>query len=540
VFESDLVKILSIYIPISVIGLWRWSFWLIRRAMASLYKPQVGAWPIGQPKPKISLVTPVYNEDPEIFELAMQSWIKNGIDEIIAVIDKTNTRHIVDFDRRYASLKTKMHHTKCRLLVTPKPGKRAALCDGIAMATGDIIVLVDSDTIWSDDVVEKTLPYFLKVGVGGATITQRVRNPRKVADVIFDMLLWSRYQEEVPALLGAGKAFNTLSGRTAFYRRDALLNKEHDNLHNLRHEFFLGTRGISGDDKRLTHLILEQGWHVAYVVGPMTYTSGLGSIKGFFKQRLRWTRNMWRGDLRAITRGWIWKHPALAIFRIDSFIQPFVMLIGPVVFTIAVVKQEWFIVGLLGAWWVVSRCIKLFGYFREHPGRIIYLPAYIIYSYANALLKIYALATVVEHSWATRWHKSRMQAKKLFRRMATVLSGVVVIGLFLSAVVGFVFDARSRSAADIAVQAPVETEAFTTAIDFASDAPVVPHVPAGAILPTGVQRYTVVSGDTLGTLAQQFGMNVKDLKKLNGLRDPDVIEVGQVLLYYRQNGAPNL
>lgn len=529
-FDSQVVKLLLLYVPISIIGLWRWTFWVIRRVAAAMYRPKVGTWPSDKPKPTVTIVTPVYNEDPELFEEAMQSWIANGVDEIIAVIDKTNTRHIVQFEHRY--VRDKSLKTKCRLIVQPTKGKRAALCDGIARAKGDLIALVDSDTIWDKDVLEKTLPYFLNPQIGGATLTQRVKNPDNIATVIFDMMLWSRYQEEIPALLGVGKAFNTLSGRTAVYRREAILAEEYDNIHYLRHEFFLGTRSISGDDKRLTHLLLEQGWHVAYVVGPKVYTSGMRSLRQFLKQRLRWTRNSWRGDLRAVGRGWIWRHPALAIFRIDSFVQPFVMLIGPVVFTIAAMKQEWLFAGILLVWWFVSRTIKLFGYFRVHPARLMYLPAYIVMAYINAFIKIYALATLVEHSWATRWHKTRMQTKKIFRKLLTVSSGVIVLALFLGAVVAFVTYSRDRAAADVAVPAPVETAAFTNDIDFASNAPLVPAVPQAAVMASGVKQYTVVPGDTLNELSLRFGMTVKELKKLNGIRDPDVLNVGKIIIYY--------
>jgi cellulose synthase/poly-beta-1,6-N-acetylglucosamine synthase-like glycosyltransferase len=532
VFDAETLKTILLYIPISIIGIWRWSFWIIRRTAAAMYRPKSGDWPADKPKPTVTVVTPVYNEDPVFFEKAMQSWIANGVDEIIAVIDKTNTRHIVNYERNYIG--NKDIATKCRMIVTPKPGKRAALCDGIQQAKGDLIALVDSDTIWDDGLVDTTLPYFKNPLIGGATFTQRVKDPDNVITIIFDIMLWSRYQEEVPALLGVGKAFNTLSGRTAIYRREALLNDKYDNMHHLRHEFFLGTRSISGDDKRLTHLILEQGWHVAYVKGPVVYTSGMRSLKTFMKQRLRWTRNSWRGDLRAITRGWIWRHPALAIFRIDSFIQPFVMLIGPVVFAFALISRDWLFAGILVAWWLFSRTVKLFGYFRAHPLRFVYLPAYILYSYTNAALKIYALATLTEHSWATRWHKSRAKAKKLFRKSLTIASGVVVLALFVVAVIMFVTYSRNRAAAGIAVPTPVETEAFSNDIDFASDAPLAPAIPANIVQPTGVKTYVVQPDDTLDELATRFGMDSKELRRINGIKAAKALRAGQTIVYYQK------
>src|SRR5204862_4311574 len=131
---------------------------------------------------------------------------------------------------------------------------------GIEMASGDLIALVDSDTIWDDHVTEKVVPFFEKPTMGGVTVAQRISNPHSIGNVLFDILLWTRYREEVPFLLGVGKVFNTLSGRTAFYRRQALLDPEFNNMHDLRHEWFLGSRAVSGDDKRLSHLVIRQGW----------------------------------------------------------------------------------------------------------------------------------------------------------------------------------------------------------------------------------------------------------------------------------------
>src|SRR5438132_10035035 len=103
--SSELLKNLLLYVPLSLIGVWRWTYWIVRRVMAATYRPKFDKWPDDQPRPTVSVVTPVYNEDPATFEEAMQSWIKNGVTEIVAVIDKSNTRHIVDFERRYVSNK---------------------------------------------------------------------------------------------------------------------------------------------------------------------------------------------------------------------------------------------------------------------------------------------------------------------------------------------------------------------------------------------------------------------------------------------------
>ena len=531
-----LVKHLLFYVPLSLIGLWRWSFWLVRRIAAATYRPKLRQWPSQKRKPTVSVVTPVYNEDPAVFEEALQSWITNGVDEIVAVIDKSNTRHIVDFERRYVHDKTIA--TKCRLLVTPRSGKRAALCDGIEAAHGDLIALVDSDTIWDDQVLRKSLPYFLDEKVGGSTVAQRLQNPDTVANVMFDILLWSRYSEEVPFLLATGKAFNTLSGRTAFYRREAIFNPQYDNMHLLRHEFFLGTRGISGDDKRLTHLIIEQGWHTAYAVGTTVYTPGLNSIKKFLKQRLRWTRNSWRADLRAVNRGWVWSHPALAIFMIDRFIQPVFMLVGPVVMGFALISREWLFAGILVAWWLVSRFVRVFGYFKSHPKRIVYLPAYILYGYVNAVIKVYALATLIENSWATRWNKSRVKHKSWLRKSYTLASGYAGVALFTLLVAHVVIVLRHQLGSNIPVSPPVDIGIMQKQVadinrsDEASNLAVAPNSTKQ------IHQYTVQPGDTVTALANRFGMDVEEFKKLNDIHVAKSLAIGRTVEYSAGMATP--
>ncbi len=526
--DSENLRTVIALLPLSVIGAWRWSFWLVRRFSAEFYRPQPKPWPKNLSSPRVSVITPVYNEDPVVFEEAMQSWIKNGVTEIIAVIDRSNTRHIINFERRYAN--NNKVKTKCRLLVTPKPGKRAALCDGIEKASGDLIALVDSDTIWSNDVVEKTIPYFRNLKIGGATISQRIQNPDNIANVIFDILLYSRYKEEVPFLLAAGNTLNTLSGRTAFYRPEAILNDQYDNLHNLRHEFFFGTRGISGDDKRLTHLILEQGWHTAFVKGPTVYTPGLNSVNKFLKQRLRWTRNSWRADLRAVRNGWVFSHPALAIFMIDRFIQPLFMLFGPVVMFFAIINRHWLFAGILLAWWLLSRTIRIFGYFKAHPKRLIYLPTYIIYGYLNAIIKIYALATLIENSWATRWHKNRAKRNSIFRKAFTLGSGYTAIAVFLVIIVQIVLSLGQQAGANIRVPIGVNASDLSAQIKDVTQLQKFPPAPANLTDPTQVRTYVVKPGDNLEILSRQFGITISQLKHMNNLHT-NQLKIGQNIVY---------
>lgn len=511
-------------VPLSLIGVWRWSMWIMRRIGGSFYRPLKPQWPAHIPLPTVSVVVPVYNEDIKVFKTALESWVANGVSEIVAVIDHTNIAHQILFERMSSAQK----HTRFKLIVTRKPGKRPALADGCEVARGEIIALVDSDTIWSPDVAKHVMPYFLKPNMGGVSAQQRVYKPKTLAQVLFDMVLWTRYNEELPFLLGMGKVINTLSGRTAFYRREALLEREHQNLHHLTHEFFGKGRSVSGDDKRLTHLVMEQGWYTDFARNAIVYTPGMEDMRTFFKQRLRWTRNSWRADSRAFKRKWIFKHPALAIHNLDRFLQPFFMLLGPIVLIISIAQQLWLVVGVIIGWWFGSRLIKLSGYFIQSPSKIIFLPAYIIFSYVNTVLKIYALITIFEQGWITRWDASRMKRQKKFNLARGVVGTLAVIGLMVWFAHAFTLTVF-RNAHDLRA-GRVTNNPVTLAAVYQ---PVQPSPKKGGsqLGVDNLNEYAVQPGDSLSSISESTHTDLNLLIYRNGLNRKSVLHPGDIIYY---------
>lgn len=77
----------------------------------------------------------------------------------------------------------------------------------------------------------------------------------------------------------------------------------------------------------------------------------------------------------------------------------------------------------------------------------------------------------------------------------------------------------SPSPAATAVPTPVPTPV-----------PTVAPVPTSPPPPPPQQTYTVQQGDTLGSIAQQFGTTVAALQAANGIEDPNEIFVGQLLV----------
>src|SRR3954449_4061487 len=71
--------------PLGGLGLIRWACWLVRRIPAVLYRPMTGGHRLS-----MSIVVPVYQEDPEVFAAAVESWLANGVEEVILVIDASD------------------------------------------------------------------------------------------------------------------------------------------------------------------------------------------------------------------------------------------------------------------------------------------------------------------------------------------------------------------------------------------------------------------------------------------------------------------
>ena len=161
---------------------------------------------------------------------------------------------------------------------------------------------------------------------GASGTRQNVYGSKGFLARITDMFLDHRYFDENACQSYLGRAVSCLSGRTAVYRRELLLEIEDDFMH----ETFWGVPCLSGDDKRLTTLILERGHltlHAAHA--PRSGPPSRPRWKVFFKQRLRWARNTWRSDLRALCNRWVYRHPFLAFTMMDKAISSFTLLLGP-------------------------------------------------------------------------------------------------------------------------------------------------------------------------------------------------------------------
>jgi hyaluronan synthase len=368
--------------PLGVLGLVRWSFWLVRRVPAVLYRPiPHGPWL------PMTIVVPVYQEDPQILATAIESWLRNGVFEVVLVVDAS------DLVCRQVAARYPV-----TVIITDVPGKRDALRLGWRHAATELVALVDSDTIWAPDVAYEVSKPVADPRIGGVGTRQSVYGAKGFLSRITDMFLDHRYFDENACQSYLGRAVSCLSGRTAVYRRHLLLAIEDDFMH----ETFWGVPCLSGDDKRLTTLILERGYLSYMQRSAEVWSTFPTTWKIFFKQRLRWARNTWRSDLRALGNRWVYRHPFLAFTMMDKAISSFTLLLGPTFLGYAIAQQKWAFVIVLVAWWQISRSAKLLPHLRRRPSSFFFVLGYVVVSWVMALIKLYALFSIRKQRWLTR------------------------------------------------------------------------------------------------------------------------------------------
>ncbi len=126
---------------------------------------------------KISVIVPVYDEDPDRFDACLNSITMQTIDELIVVHDKMNDK-IKEIALKYNS---NYYNFNKRL------GKRNALALGIKASKNDLLLFVDSDTVLENNALEEMLKPLMHEDIGAVTC---VHNVARIGNSFGSYLSW--------------------------------------------------------------------------------------------------------------------------------------------------------------------------------------------------------------------------------------------------------------------------------------------------------------------------------------------------------------
>jgi N-acetylglucosaminyltransferase len=384
---EDFFSMLAPYFPLAIAGTIVWGLWIYRFVLSRRARPIRNGH-----RATTSVVVPSYHEDPDILMECLDSWRSQDPDEIIIVLDVAD---LEAYDRI-----TALNDERVRPILFHHVGKRSALGAGIRLARYELLVLTDSDTRWCDGLLRDVQMPFIDPEVGGVgthqTVYQRDTSVwRRVADWLVNL----RYYDYVPAMGRAG-AVPCLSGRTAVYRRSAVLPV----LEHLENEFFLGRRCVAGDDGRLTWLILASGFKTVHQSSARALSMFPDTFRAFVKQRVRWSRNSYRTYLTAIGKGWLWRVPFITkVTVLQILLTPVTM--GMTLFYLIFARLELTPIGIgaAAAWLLLGRGIRGYSHLRRTPRDILILPVLALTVIFIALpIKLLAFVTMNKQGWLTR------------------------------------------------------------------------------------------------------------------------------------------
>jgi hyaluronan synthase len=285
-----------------------WILWTLKVLLSRRYRP----WTVPY-RTSTSVVVPVVDEPPELFREVLGRIGEQAPDETIVVINGPRNPALEAICDEFAAGLT--------WTWTPVAGKRNAVRAGVEMASGEIVVLVDSDTIWTEGTLAELVKPFADPEVGGVTTRQRIlAHERNLLTRWADWLENSRALYAMPAQSVLGQV-GCLPGRTIAFRREILLRS----MPAFLRERFLGVFLEISDDRTLTNCTLKQGYRTVYQSTSLVYTDAPTRIGKLVRQQYRWARGSQYNTLRMLP--WMLKHtPLLAVFFVVDMVLPFLLL----------------------------------------------------------------------------------------------------------------------------------------------------------------------------------------------------------------------
>lgn len=368
--------------------------------------------------PKISVLIPVKNEEEVIYqtiETVVKSNYPKELLEIIAINDGSTDRTGEELERAKKDFNIKVISLEKNL------GKRKAIATGFKEASGEIIVIIDSDTFLSPDALYNAVQYFIDEEVGAVCGQGRVYNK--------DKNILTRMQDAwYYGMFNVFKAFESVfgmvtccSGILSLYRRKSIEGM----IDYWANEKFLGLPVKVGDDRALTNIVLKpqiiqasdaddrlltaytakRGWKVVYAKNAVAYTIVPENLKKFIKQQIRWKKGWFRGTLFALTFMWR-KNPMGAFFY---YLHTFLAFLTPVivfrVFYLSIFNCDYklaliYILGLA----YVGFCYAIHQAVRDNSKCWIWrIPFQLSYNlFVSPILSVYAWFTINRESWMTR------------------------------------------------------------------------------------------------------------------------------------------
>lgn len=126
-----------------------------------------------------------------------------------------------------------------------------------------------------------------------------------------------------------------------------------------------------------------------------------------FEQCKRWAQTTFRSNPRALGIASIWKYQPYSVYSIYlSGMLNFALLFDGIMVILfsytTLVQDKWWMLLVLIFWIICTKMIKLATYYWRQPRDLVFFPGYILFAYFHSFIKLWALLTFWDISWAGR------------------------------------------------------------------------------------------------------------------------------------------
>jgi N-acetylglucosaminyltransferase len=366
-------------------------------ALRSRRQRRAGPDPVPVPVgwPAVDVVIPCFNEDPALLEACCRSVADQdyqGRMRVWLVDDGSGNRDaLVAVYERWADKGWSVR------LLDGNTGKRAAQDEAVRRGSGELVVLMDSDTVLASDAVRRAAACFADDRVGAVSGSIGVLNaPTNLLTRLIHHRYRLRFQVERPAQ-GFFTSLLCCSGPFAVYRRSLLAGLWPRYLT----QTFAGVRCTNGDDLHLTNLVLATGRQVVFEPRAIASTWVPRSLPLYLRQQLRWNRSFYR-ELRWTFAGIRSRHPYLALDVLARALLPLLLAAA-----LVLLASE----GLLAGWELLAADLSLAlamlcvsaAFLLVHGASV---PFLLLYGPLHMALlvpvRVWALLTLASPRWETR------------------------------------------------------------------------------------------------------------------------------------------
>jgi cellulose synthase/poly-beta-1,6-N-acetylglucosamine synthase-like glycosyltransferase len=260
---------------LSVVGLVPVTY-LLTNAYLSRRRARVLQGPPSPPE-SITIVIPVYGEEPQRFRSSVRSAVRQGC-RVIVVGDGCS--------EPYRSI---AHSEGAEFVALPqRGGKKQALAAGLARVSTPFVLFVDSDT-WIPDGAAAALSSYFADDVGGVGANLLHRDSDSIAAGASEFV--ERAREVVLRAMSSRGNVLYLDGACMMFRTELI--RPFVASESFQHLRIFGRETSLGDDWLLTDHVLGRGYRTvkAYDVGAVTHPPE--SVGGFVRQNVRWMRSSW-------------------------------------------------------------------------------------------------------------------------------------------------------------------------------------------------------------------------------------------------------